>query len=145
SGSTLGANSGVDIGDVTINNAAGASAVNIQDGGNSLTVDATQLDVDDLSHTTDSVSLGDGTNTLGSSNTASGYALLVNDMNGPQIGSKSFTYASDNDMAATDTITITGLAKDVVLQALNGDCTFDIDGGNSIVVRKNTAEDFDFA
>jgi hypothetical protein len=33
------ANSGVDIGDVTINNASGASAVNIQDGGNSLTVD----------------------------------------------------------------------------------------------------------
>lgn len=31
---------GVDIGDVTINNAAGASAVNVQDGGNSLTVDA---------------------------------------------------------------------------------------------------------
>jgi hypothetical protein len=38
---TLGANSGVDIGDVTINNASGASAVNIQDGGNSLTVDGT--------------------------------------------------------------------------------------------------------
>jgi hypothetical protein len=34
---------GVDIGDVTINNAAGASAVNIQDGGNSLTVDSPQL------------------------------------------------------------------------------------------------------
>lgn len=30
---------GVDIGDVTINNAAGVSAVNIQDGGNSITVD----------------------------------------------------------------------------------------------------------
>jgi len=39
SGTTLGANSGVDIGDVTINNASGASAVNIQDGGNSITVD----------------------------------------------------------------------------------------------------------
>jgi hypothetical protein len=38
---TLGANSGVDVGDVTINNAAGASAVNIQDGGNSITVDGT--------------------------------------------------------------------------------------------------------
>lgn len=37
----LGANSGVDIGDVTINNASGASAVNIQDGGNSITVDGT--------------------------------------------------------------------------------------------------------
>lgn len=32
---------GNDIGDVTINNAAGASAVNIQDGGNSITVDGT--------------------------------------------------------------------------------------------------------
>lgn len=31
--------SGTDIGDVTVNNAAGASAVNIQDGGNSITVD----------------------------------------------------------------------------------------------------------
>lgn len=31
--------SGTDIGDVTINNASGASAVNIQDGGNSITVD----------------------------------------------------------------------------------------------------------
>ena len=31
---------GVDIGDVTVNNAAGASAVNIQDGGNSITMDA---------------------------------------------------------------------------------------------------------
>jgi hypothetical protein len=35
----LAANSGVDIGDVTINNAAGAGAVNIQDGGNVITVD----------------------------------------------------------------------------------------------------------
>lgn len=33
------ANDGVDIGDVTINNASGAGAVNIQDGGNSITVD----------------------------------------------------------------------------------------------------------
>lgn len=32
---------GIDIGDVTINNAAGAAAVNIQDGGNSITVDGT--------------------------------------------------------------------------------------------------------
>lgn len=34
---------GVDIGDVTVNNAAGAAAVNIQDGGNSITIDATAL------------------------------------------------------------------------------------------------------
>ena len=34
------AQAGVDIGDVTINNASGGAAVNIQDGGNSITVDA---------------------------------------------------------------------------------------------------------
>ena len=33
------ANSGVDIGDVSVNNAGGASSVNIQDGGNAITVD----------------------------------------------------------------------------------------------------------
>lgn len=35
----LAANDGVDIGDVTVNNGAGASAVNIQDGGNSISID----------------------------------------------------------------------------------------------------------
>lgn len=37
----LAANNGVDIGDVTVNNGSGANAVNIQDGGNSITVDGT--------------------------------------------------------------------------------------------------------
>jgi hypothetical protein len=40
---TFTAQPGVDIGDVTINNAAGASAVNVQDGGNSFTIDSPQL------------------------------------------------------------------------------------------------------
>lgn len=57
---------GVDIGDVTVNNASGAGAVNIQDGGNSITVDGTVSSVQSgtwttarswvLSTTTDSVS-----------------------------------------------------------------------------------------
>lgn len=37
----LALNNGIDIGDVTINNGAGVQAVNVQDGGNSLTVDGT--------------------------------------------------------------------------------------------------------
>jgi len=48
---------GVDVGDVTVNNAAGASAVNIQDGGNSITVDAVDLDIRDLTNATDSVAI----------------------------------------------------------------------------------------
>lgn len=43
--STNQANSGVDIGDVTINNASGGSAVNIQDGGNSITVDGSLTNI----------------------------------------------------------------------------------------------------
>lgn len=40
---------------ITVQNGAGASAVNIQDGGNSITVDASDLDVRDLAFATDKV------------------------------------------------------------------------------------------
>lgn len=52
---------GVDIGDVTINNTAGASAVNIQDGGNSITVDSTDLDIRDLTLAQDAVKVSGNT------------------------------------------------------------------------------------
>jgi hypothetical protein len=63
----LAANDGTDIGDVTINNGAAGAAVNIQDGGNSITVDGTvaisgsvtvtasQLDIDSLNKDDDEV------------------------------------------------------------------------------------------
>lgn len=49
---------------ITVQNGAGASAVNVQDGGNSITVDAVNLDVRDLTHVSDSVKIGDGTDFL---------------------------------------------------------------------------------
>jgi hypothetical protein len=49
---------------ITVQNGAGAAAVNIQDGGNSITVDASDLDIRDLSHSQDSVKIGDGTDFL---------------------------------------------------------------------------------
>lgn len=49
---------------ITVENGAGAAAVNIQDGGNSITVDATDLDIRDLTHVSDSVKIGDGTDFL---------------------------------------------------------------------------------
>ena len=52
---------GVDIGDVTVNNAAGAAAVNIQDGGNVITVDATDFDIRDLTLAADSVKVSANT------------------------------------------------------------------------------------
>lgn len=97
SGSTLGANDGVDIGDVTINNAAGASAVNIQDGGNSITVDgsvtvsATDLDIRDLTSVSDSVSVLQATHDnlnlnanlqVGDADVANGNPVPVSDAGG---------------------------------------------------------------
>lgn len=52
---------GVDIGDVTVNNAAGAAAVNIQDGGNAITVDSVDLDIRNLVFATDKVDVSGST------------------------------------------------------------------------------------
>lgn len=49
---------------ITVQNGSGVDAVNIQDGGNSITVDATDLDIRDLTHASDSVAIGDGTDLL---------------------------------------------------------------------------------
>lgn len=55
---------------ITVQNGSGGSAVNIQDGGNSITVDgsvtvsATNLDIRDLTHASDSVKVGDGSDFL---------------------------------------------------------------------------------
>lgn len=49
---------------ITVQNGSGAASVNIQDGGNSITVDAVDLDIRDLTHVSDSVKIGDGTDFL---------------------------------------------------------------------------------
>jgi len=84
---TLGANSGVDIGDVTINNASGASAVNIQDGGNSITVDANTLPLPTGAATESSLSavrtatelIEDAVNTTGTAVTAKAIGISGTD------------------------------------------------------------------
>jgi len=116
SGSTLGANSGVDIGDVTINNAAGASAVNIQDGGNSITVDAVQLDIDNLNATDDAVQawMFDGVgNAIGS--TAG--AIDVNIASGT-LSTSDAALANTAIAAAANPLSVALTAEDVVVSPL---------------------------
>lgn len=146
---TLGANSGTDIGDVTINNAAGASAVNIQDGGNAITVDAVQLDIDSLNDTDDKVAIGDGTDTLAINADGSINATVTSaDVTGSTvaaIGPGAGKYERENDMTCSSTnLAFSGLVKSITLAALTNDCVFTINGGDSITIRKNTAEDFPF-
>jgi hypothetical protein len=74
---------------VTVDNAAGGAAVNIQDGGNSITVDgavtvsATALDIRPLVDTTDSIAIGDGTDTL-AINTDGSINVRVGDRSGTE-------------------------------------------------------------
>jgi len=106
---------GVDIGDVTINNAAGAAAVNIQDGGNSITVDgaitvsATDLDIRDLSHIQDSVRIGDGTDIVDVLDLTNSNPLTVAIVDGSGTQITSFGGGTQYTEGDVDT-TITGTA-----------------------------------
>jgi hypothetical protein len=83
----ISSNDGTDIGDVTVNNAAGASAVNIQDGGNSITIDAADLDIRNLTHVAsqDSIRIGDGTD-LANVTTAGELNVIASAQPGVDIG-----------------------------------------------------------
>jgi hypothetical protein len=107
--STNQANSGVDIGDVTINNAAGASAVNIQDGGNSITIDGA------VTNTTLSV-VGGGTEATAQrvtiANDSTG-VLSVDDNGGSLTVDGTVTAnlaAGTNNIGDVDVLTINGVA-----------------------------------
>lgn len=95
---TLGANSGVDIGDVTINNSTGASAVNIQDGGNTITVDGTVT-----------ANLAAGTNNIGDVDVLS----VI-----PGTGATNLGKAIDTATGATDTGVLALATRDDALSAL---------------------------
>lgn len=94
---------GVDIGDVTINNAAGASAVNVQDGGNSLTVDgtvaATQSGTWNVNNISGTISLPTGASTLTEQQTQTTALQLLDDVvasTGAAIPSKGYAVSGSD-------------------------------------------------
>lgn len=99
---------GVDIGDVTINNAAGASAVNVQDGGNSLTVDGT-VAVSGTVAVTES-----GTWTVQPGNTPNTVPWLMG--HGKTLKTVSGTLTADTDIVAA----VTSKRVKVIAYALTG-------------------------
>lgn len=123
---TAAAQPGVDIGDVTINNASIAvtqsgtwDEVGINDSGNSITVDATNLDVRDLSAASDSVTVhGDvgALDQLDLTNT-NPIATAIVDGDGTQItsfgGGTQYT-EGDEDASITGTAMMMEVAADIV-------------------------------
>lgn len=62
---------------ITVQNGSGASAVNIQDGGNSITVDGVDFDIRDLDFATDSVDVSGSTVELGATTLAALESITV--------------------------------------------------------------------
>lgn len=113
---------GVDIGDVTVNNAAGAAAVNIQDGGNSITVDgavtvsATDLDIRDLTLAQDAVRVSANTSANAADNPI--FVQVVSDViTSTEVHSYDTTAAVASDASDNHDYTVTGttfLLKSVI-------------------------------
>ena len=107
-----------------------AGALHISDAGGSLTVDAVQLDIDDLDQGTDSVAVGDGTNLI--SLTASGEVKIVDNGNSITVDAVQLDI---DDLNATDDA-VSSWLKDGTGNAISstGGSLHIADGGGSLTV-----------
>lgn len=131
---------------------SGSSVTSVlaDDGGEHATITNGRLDVNVVASSSTDVSVstvgirGSQGIIITSSATALGTALLTFDSSRPSLTGRTFVYVSSNAMVVGGSLTLPGLANQVDLQAVTQDCTFNINGGDSIVVLKNTAESYNF-
>lgn len=93
---------------ITVQNGAGANAVNIQDGGNSITVDAVDLDVRNLSASQDNIAISDGTDSLAINTDGSINVKIVDGTPGTSINSYNTVANVAGGANSTHTYTSTG-------------------------------------
>ena len=113
-------------------NAIGSTggALHISDAGGSLTVDATDLDIRDLSHTQDSARIGDGTDLVTVTNVASDYGLDVNIIN-TELPISDTALANTAIATAANTLDVANTAEDLVASPLaNRKYLFAYNNGN---------------
>jgi len=101
---------GVDIGDVTINNAAGASAVNIQDGGNSITVDGTVTTSPPANASTNVAQVGGTATDTNSGNKSAGTLRVVLATDQPQLTNKLLVTPDSVALPANQSVNVAQLA-----------------------------------
>ena len=141
---------------ITIQNGSGAAAVNIQDGGNSITVDATDLDIRNLTFATDKVDVSNSTVGLDAATLSALENITVQNGSGAaavniQDGGNSITVDANNldirdlvfatdkvdvggSVVGLDVTTLTAL-ENITVQNGSGASAVNIqDGGNSITV-----------
>lgn len=113
-------------------NAIGSTggALHISDAGGSLTVDATDLDIRDLSHTQDSARIGDGTDLVTVTNVASDYGLDVNIIN-TELPISDTALANTAIATAANALDVANTAEDLVASPLaNRKYLFAYNNGN---------------
>lgn len=121
---------------ITVQNGAGASAVNIQDGGNSITVDgsvavtATDLDIRDLTHVSDSIKIGDGTDLMAVNADGSINVVIADATPGTAVND--YNAATNVAASASNTHTYTSTGNFYLTQ-IHGSCS----GKMKIVIAVN--------
>lgn len=144
---TVGLNTGTN----NIGTVSGSTVTSIlKDGsGNAVTVTGNRLDVNavitsaDVSISTVGIRGSQGT-IITSKTQALGTSLLTVDTARANLDGLSFVYKSSDSMVVGGALTLTGKANQVDLQAIGNDCTFNIGGGDSLNVAKNTGESYNF-
>lgn len=71
-------------------------------------------------------------------------ALSVLNLGRTNLAGLSFVYKSTDNFVVGASISLTGKANEVDLQAIGDTCTFNINGGESIIVVANTGEFYNF-
>ena len=105
--------------------------VNIADGGNSITVDAVNLDIRDLTHVSDSVKVGDGTDLLGINTDGSINVNVVSAVSSDEIQDYNTAAAVAADTVSNHSYAVantTFLLSSIIVSA-SGDCKFELQVG----------------
>ena len=142
---------GLNAGSNNIGTVSGSTVTSIikDSGGEEATVTGGKLDVNatitsaDVSVSTVGIRGSSGA-LLTDTTVGSGNALDVLNAGRASLDGKSLVYKSSDNFVVGGALTLTGLSNQVDLQAIGGDCTFNLAGGEAIVVEKNTAEAFSF-
>jgi hypothetical protein len=151
-GSNTIGNVGLNAGTNNIGTVTGSSVTSVlsDDGGNHVTVTGGRLDVNanvtsaNVSVSTVGIRGSQGTTITSESVDSGKTALDVLNKGRANLDGLALVYKSSDSMVVGGSITLTGKANQVDLQAIGNDCTFNISGGDAINVAKNTAEAYNF-
>lgn len=130
---------------VTTNAFQGGVWVNgISSGTATVSVTNNRLDVNSVLSASTVAIRGSLSSVITSTTQTIGTALVIVNSGRADLDGMSFVYKSTDNMVAGSTLTLTGFANQVDIQAIDRSCTFKFNGGDDIKVEQNTGESYNF-